>query len=1361
MSSNFYQIDKLDESNYEVWKIQMRSVLIHGSLWDFVSGKAVKPEKKDAENYAAYVAKDEKALASILLSVKSNQLLHVKSCKTSKEAWDKLIAVYQSKGPARRVSLFKQLVYLRMPEGGTMQQHLNNFFEVSDRIIEADIKLPEDVFTIILLGSLPKEYDNFVIAIESRDELPKMDILKNKLLEESLRREGQSKDTDETAFVMKGTKTNKYQKNNWKKQQQQSDNHQNPRVFNNRKCFNCGKRGHFIAECRFPKRSQDENKSSSAFVMLNMNTNFAASALSNDSWIFDSGATSHMCSDKTLFTSLRQHEENIEVAGENFMKSSGLGEVKITTSYSDITLKDVLYVPEMRGNFVSISKATDSGLLTVFSKSKATIKRYNNEKLLQANRVGGLYILDVKNNQKLFNCGAKSDENFKLWHERFGHLNARSLSEMSKKNLVRGMELKLNLDNLNCEVCLQGKLSALPFKSSTSKSTEILELIHSDLCGPMKVNSLGGSRYFALFIDDYSSRMFVFFLKNKSDVFNCFRNFKAMVENETNKKIKTLRSDNGGEYVNKEFSKFLEENGIHHQLTVAQTPQQNGKSERANRTVVEMARCLLISSGMPDFLWAEAVNTAVYLRNRSSTKSLNNKTPYEAWYNKPPNVKHLKVFGCKAFMLDKSSRRSKFQPKGIECYMVGYSSESKAYRVYQPDQRKIIKVRDIKFLENCMKNGNTKIEFFEPEPEEEERDTESESEEEEEESESLEEEEAIEIESSGDEVFEDAREDKLKKEVKKSPNVREEKAVKEIAVTKEKSMKVKENSPSLEEEESQNPEKQKKVKVKIPVEPRTGLRQRVNSTINFMKNCENFQENPLTLNEALKRQDKSKWTEAMEIELGNLRKNKTWELVKLPENRKALKSKWVFNIKRDKNGDIDKYKARLVAKGCGQKAGIDFQETFSPVVRYSSIRLILALSVEYDFIIHQMDVVSAYLNGDLQDEIYMEQPEGFVDQKHPTKVCKLLKGLYGLKQAGREWNHKLDEILKKIGFVRSRHDPCVYVLKNKSDYVLLAVFVDDIVVSGSSEKIVYQVKQQIALNIEVVDKGPVDYFLGMEINVDKSKKQIQIHQKQFIQNLLENYNMANCRKVSTPLDPGQKFEKCLGCENCKKVNEKSYQSLIGSLLYLSMSTRPDISYAVNKLSQFNTSPHPEHLSAAKHILRYLQSTINLRLTYSKSNKILEGFSDADWAGNFDRKSHTGNVFILANGAIVWETKKQSSVALSSTEAEYMAMSNASKEVVYLKNLLEEIGFPELVSNPIKLYGDNLSAIQLVKNPVYHSRSKHIDIRVHYIREVYEKNIMELKYCSTTEMVADVLTKVLCKQKHMKLAKMLGMFEVQI
>lgn len=282
----------------------------------------------------------------------------------------------------------------------------------------------------------------------------------------------------------------------------------------------------------------------------------------------------------------------------------------------------------------------------------------------------------------------------------------------------------------------------------------------------------------------------------------------------------------------------------------------------------------------------------------------------------------------------------------------------------------------------------------------------------------------------------------------------------------------------------------------------------------------------------------------------------------MPSGRRAIQSKWVFNLKRDKNGEVVKYKSRLVAKGCSQRFGVDYTETFSPVVRYSSLRLIFALAVEFDLHLHQMDVTTAYLNGTLQEVVYMVQPEQYVDKNYPEKVCRLKKSIYGLKQAGREWNVLLDSVFKRMGFTPCHTDACVYTKINGRDVNIIAVYVDDILLACSNLNVLLSFKHTINCEFDVVDKGPLDYFLGMEIA--RNENNIKLSHKQYIDNLLEEYGMKETRKCYTPLDPGQKFNKCDDCSNCKLVDTKSYQSIIGSLTYLATSTRPDIAHSISK-----------------------------------------------------------------------------------------------------------------------------------------------------------------------------------------------------
>lgn len=446
--------------------------------------------------------------------------------------------------------------------------------------------------------------------------------------------------------------------------------------------------------------------------------------------------------------------------------------------------------------------------------------------------------------------------------------------------MVHGLDVKNSSDNMNCETCLKGKISSLPFSQNLSiKSSAVLDLIHSDICGPMRTTSLGGYKYFALFIGDFSRKFFVHFLKNKSDIFSEFKIFKYRVERETDRKIKILRTDNGGEYINGEFDRFLESGGIRRHLTVPYTPQQNGVAERANRTLVEMARCMLLSSNLHESLWGEAINTAVYLRNRSPTKLLS-LTPYEALCGVKPTVHHLRIFGCKAIVLDKRPGKSKFAAKGFECNMVGYCSESKAHRLYDPATKKITKSRDVKLLENCGTSNQIDNDFVILETASDNTST-------------LEAPPAIkqDLDSDDDDiVFNDAVSETGSSGVSVFP----------------------ENDGAVGDEDAEAVIDEADMAKQVRSSRLLSLRPRKNM---FMSG-NTCKENPVTVDEAMKRGDADCWKSSMVAEYNALISNETWDLVDLPIDRRPIQSKWVFNIKRDKDGNVERYKARLVAKGC-------------------------------------------------------------------------------------------------------------------------------------------------------------------------------------------------------------------------------------------------------------------------------------------------------------------------------------------------------------------------------------------------------------------------------------------------------------
>lgn len=485
----------------------------------------------------------------------------------------------------------------------------------------------------------------------------------------------------------------------------------------------------------------------------------------------------------------------------------------------------------------------------------------------------------------------------------------------------------------------------------------------------------------------------------------------------------------------------------------------------------------------------------------------------------------------------------------------------------------------------------------------------------------------------------------------------------------------------------------------------------------------------------------------MRTEYDALMENNTWTLVSRPINDKVLKSKWVFRIKTNQDGSIEKHKARLVARGDQQIEGIHYDEVFAPVARLETIRTLLASSVARKMHVHQLDVVTAYVQGDLNDDVYMEQPEMFEKPGQRDKVCKLSKPLYGLKQAGREWYRKLDNYLVNLGFKNTEINPCVYVDCRANHDTVIVVYVDDLLIASKSLTNISTIKRKLSRQFKMKDLGNVREILGMEVERQGELGDVTIVQKGYIRDMLSRFGMSDCKPIGTPLEQNIDIA-AIESENENEVVDVPYRELVGSLIYLGNASRPDIAFAANFLSRFCNNPNLIYWKMAKRVLRYLKGTIDYKIRYSAEDDCLTAYVDSDWAGDTsDRRSNTGYVAVLAGGPISWSSRKQRTVALSTMEAEYMALSDATKEIVYIRDLLKHIRHESILSEPTVIYCDNQSAIKLSKNSVFHSRSKHIDIRYHFSREAQERGDIIVKYVPTDEMSADVLTKSIPKNKH--------------
>ncbi|CAJ2671557.1 unnamed protein product [Trifolium pratense] len=493
---------------------------------------------------------------------------------------------------------------------------------------------------------------------------------------------------------------------------------------------------------------------------------------------------------------------------------------------------------------------------------------------------------------------------------------------------------------------------------------------------------------------------------------------------------------------------------------------------------------------------------------------------------------------------------------------------------------------------------------------------------------------------------------------------------------------------------------------------------------------------PEYFQEAMESDENQKWLDAMNDEMKSLHDNHTYDLMKLPKGKRALENRWIYRVKHESNSESPRYKARLVVKGFRQRKGVDFNEIFSPVVKMSSIRTMLGLAATLGLEVEQMHVKTTFLHGDLEEEIYMKQPDGFQVKRKEDYVCRLRKSLYGLKQAPRQWYKKFESVMSEQGYKKTTSDHCVFVRKfSNDDFIILLLYVDDMLIVGKNISNIDRLKKQLGESFAMKDMGEAKQILGIRITRDRKEKKLWMSQEHYIKRVLQRFQMENSKAVSTPLATHFKLSSKQSPSNEDETFDMKrvpYASAVGSLMYAMVCTRPDIAHVVGTVSRFLSNPGREHWNAVKWVLRYLRGTTGMRLCFGGDKPTLEGYSDSDMAGDIDfRKSTSGYMIKFAGGVVAWQSRLQKCVALSTTKAEFIVITEACKELLWLKKFLQELGF---VQDKYVLFVDSQSVIHLGKNPTFHNRSKHIDVRYHWIRDVLDAKLLELAKVHTDDNV---------------------------